>query len=409
MTPLKGVRVLDLSKVLAGPLCGQYLGELGADVIKVEPPGCGDDTRSWLPLDRGESATFLAVNHNKRSVAVDMKTPEGRQIVHALVAKADIVLQGFGGGTAEKLGVDYQTLSAINPALIYCEFSGYGQTGPMGGQPGYDVMLQAFSGMISSMGDPEGTLTRASFSPVDLGTGMHAVSGVLAAYIERLQTGKGVFLEATLLDTAIGFMAYHSQNYWRSGRGPERMGTGHPALCPYQVFEAADGPLMIGIGNDPQWRRFCELADLQKYMQDPAYATNADRVRNFQDTVDLVAFRIRLKPRQHWLDVLPPARIPCSPIQSLPDALAHPQVEARGLVVCSEHPIIGRLSNIAYPVRFNHERRESRCAPPLLGQHTNEVLQELGFDTHQIAQLLESGAVQASGRAVPAQRNSKAP
>ncbi|MGT2432200.1 CaiB/BaiF CoA transferase family protein [Cupriavidus basilensis] len=199
MTGLQGIRVLDLSKVLAGPLCGQYLGELGAEVIKVEPVGRGDDTRAWLPQDRGESATFLAVNHNKRSLAVDLKTGEGRQIVQTLAARADIVLQGFSSGAAARLGVDYETLSARNPALIYCEISGYGRAGPLGKEPGYDVMLQAFSGMVSTMGEAGGKLARASFSPVDLGTGMHALSGILAALLERQKTGKGMLLEVSLL------------------------------------------------------------------------------------------------------------------------------------------------------------------------------------------------------------------
>ena len=195
MTPLKGLKVIDLSKVLAGPLCGQHLGELGADVIKIEPPIAGDDTRSWLPQEHGQSATFLAVNHNKRSLAVDLKTEQGRAIVHALVKDADIVLQGFGGGTASKLAVDYETLSALNPQLIYLEISGYGRDGPLGAEPGYDVMLQAFSGMLSTMGQPEGDYARASFSPVDIGTAMNTLSGVLAAVIERGRTGKGLYLE----------------------------------------------------------------------------------------------------------------------------------------------------------------------------------------------------------------------
>ncbi|WP_066739167.1 CaiB/BaiF CoA-transferase family protein, partial [Cupriavidus sp. D384] len=352
MQPLKGIRVLDLSKVLAGPLCGQYLGELGADVIKVEPPGSGDDTRGWLPQDAGQSAVFLAVNHNKRSIALDLKTEDGQRIAQQLAANADVVLQGFGGGTARKLGVDYDTLSALNPRLIYCEISGYGRDGPLGNEPGYDVMLQAFSGMISTMGEPGGKFARASFSPVDIGTGMHALSGILAALLERHTTGKGTYLEVALMETALGFMGYMAQNYWRSGKAPQRMGTAHPSMSPYQAFDAADGPLMLGVGNDAQWKRFCSVADLEDWVDHPDFVTNAARVKNFTRTVELVQSRLSTQPLAYWLDTLQKIGVPCSPIQTLDQALAHPQVQARQLVVETEHPVLGTVSNIGFPLPF---------------------------------------------------------
>lgn len=393
MLPLKGIRVLDLSKVLAGPLCGQYLGELGADVTKVEPVGVGDDTRAWLPQDQGQSATFLSVNHNKRSLAVDLKLPEGRMIVQALAKQADVVLQGFGGGTAAKLGVDYETLSAFNPSMVYCEISGYGRSGPMGNEPGYDVMLQAFSGMISSMGDPEGALARASFSPVDIGTGMHAFSGILAALMERSKTGAGVYLEVSLLDTALGFMGYMAQNYWRTGRIPKRMGTGHPAMSPYQAFDAVDGPIMLGIGNDGQWRRFCAVAGLQDRVDDPRFASNAARVENFAKTVELVQAAMGTRTVASWLDALRAAGVPCSPIHTLDQALDHPQVEARQLIVESDHPVLGKVRNMGLPVRFRGAGREARSAPPLLGQHTDEILLQAGYAPEAIRQFKAAGVV----------------
>ncbi len=394
MTPLKNITVLDLSKVLAGPLCGQYLGELGARVIKVEPVGTGDDTRAWLPQEAGESATFLAVNHNKRSLAVDLKTEAGRAVVHRLAGQADVVLQGFGGKTAARLGVDYETLSRLNPRLVYCEISGYGREGPMGDEPGYDVMLQAFSGMISTMGEPDGNFARASFSPVDLGTGSFALSGILAALLERGQTGKGQYLDVSLLDTSLGLMSYMAQNYWRTGKVPRRMGTGHPAMCPYQAFRASDGDLMLGVGNDAQWQRFCAAAGLQAYVNDPAFATNAERVRNFDATVALVQSRIETRSVAQWLALLKPKGIACSAIHTLDQALAHPQVAARELIVTTEHPALGEVRNIGLPVRFGRQPRKAARPAPMLGEHSREILAELGFEASEIAAMLVSGSVQ---------------
>ena len=394
MTPLKGIRVLDLSKVLAGPLCGQYLGELGAEVIKIEPVGQGDDTRAWLPQQSGQSATFLAVNHNKRSLAVDLKQAAGRAVVHRLAAAADVVLQGFGGGTAARLEVDEATLRGLNPRLIYCEISGYGREGPMGEEPGYDVMLQAFSGMISTMGDPGGNFARASFSPVDLGTGSFALSGILAALLERERTGQGQYLDVSLLDTSLGLMSYMAQNYWRSGKIPQRMGTGHPAMCPYQAFEASDGPLMLGVGNDAQWRRFCAVAGLEALVDHPDYATNAARVRNFDATVAQVQQCMSRRRVQQWLDLLKPAGVACSAIHTLDQALAHPQVAARGILVESQHPVLGEVRSVGLPVRFGRQTRQARRPAPLLGEHSRAVLAESGFSAEEITALLAQGIIE---------------
>lgn len=398
MAPLKDITVLDLSKVLAGPLCGQYLGELGARVIKVEPVGTGDDTRAWLPQDAGQSATFLAVNHNKRSLAVDLKTEAGRAVVHRLAEQADVVLQGFGGKTAARLGVDYGTLSRLNPKLIYCEISGYGREGPMGEEPGYDVMLQAFSGMISTMGEPGGSYARASFSPVDLGTGSFALSGILAALLARSQTGVGQYLDVSLLDTSLGLMSYMAQNYWRTGKIPQRMGTGHPAMCPYQAFRAADGELMLGVGNDAQWQRFCAVAGLQDAVDTPEFASNAARVRNFDATVALVQARIETRTVAQWLAALKPAGIACSAIHTLDQALAHRQVAARELIVTSQHPVLGEVRNIGMPVRFNGQPRQAVRPAPLLGEHSREILADLGYTSDDIETMLAAGSVQAATR-----------
>lgn len=393
MQPLAGIKVVDLTKVLAGPLCSQYLGEFGADVIKIETPGNGDETRGWLPQDQGQSAIFLAVNHNKRSLAIDLKTEEGRNAVHRLVESADVVLQGFGGGTAKKLGVDYETLVLLNPRLIYCEISGYGRNGPMGNEPGYDVMLQAFSGMISTLGDKEGNNVRASFSPVDIGTAMNGLSGILAAVIERNRTGKGVYLEISLLDTALGFMTYMAQSYWRTGINPKPMGTAHPSMSPYQSFQAADGQIMLGAGNDAQWRRFCTVAGLEDYVDHPDFATNAQRMTHLEKTEALVQGVMQTKTVSDWLACLSAAGVPCSPINTLGQALSHPQVAARELIVEMNHPILGAIKNIGHPVRFQNEHRSASRPPPLHGEHSEELLLEAGYSSKDIRSLIDRGVV----------------
>ena len=393
MQALRGLKVVDLSKVLAGPLCGQYLGNLGADVTKVEPVGLGDDTRGWLPQKQGESATFLAVNHNKRSIALDLKSAEGRAIVQRLVQDADIVLQGFGAGTAQKLGVDYASLSALNPRLIYCEISGYGREGPLGKEPGYDVMLQAFSGMVSVMGEEGGPMVRATFSPVDLGTGMMAFGGVLAAVIERSQTGRGVYVEVSLLDTAMGLMGYLAQNFWCSGQLPQRMGTGHPAMAPYQVFMASDGPVMVGVGNDGQWKKFCPVAGLSQYVDDPRFARNADRVAHFAETVALVQQVIAQQPVAHWVQALQAVGVPCAPINNLQQALEHPQIAARQVVGYAPHASLGNMPSVNLPISFDQQPRAQRSAPPLLGQHTKDILRDAGYSEAQIAEFLQQRVV----------------
>ncbi|NYT61735.1 CoA transferase [Alcaligenaceae bacterium] len=393
MQPLKGIKVVDLSKVVAGPLCGQYLGELGADVIKVEAVASGDDTRQWLPQDQGQSAIFMALNHNKRSIAIDLKTAEGKKIVHELVRDADVVLQGFGGGVAKKLGVDYETLSAGNPRLIYCEISGYGREGPLGDAPGYDVMLQAFSGMLSTMGETDGNYARASFSPVDIGTGMFAFSGVLAALFERGKTGKGAYVELALLDTALGFMTYMAQSYWFSGNDPKPMGTGHPSMCPYQAFQASDGPIMLGAGNDAQWSRFCSVAGLEAFVDHPSFATNAIRVKNMDKTVKLVQQKMTTKTVAEWVACLGEANVPCSPIHKLSEALAHPQVRSRQLIYETTHPTVGSLQQIGLPVKFQHQPRAANSPPPLLGQHSRQILDGLGYAENEIHRLQKAGVV----------------
>jgi crotonobetainyl-CoA:carnitine CoA-transferase CaiB-like acyl-CoA transferase len=391
-SPLSGLRVLDLSKVLAGPLCAQYLGDMGAEVIKVESPGNGDETRGWPPLRRaGESNTgaiFLSANRNKRSIVVDLSSQSGRDVVHRLAGWADVVISSFGPGVATKLAVDASTLRALNPRLVCCEISGYGSVGPMRAGKGYDVILQAFSGMLAITGEPKGPPVRSPFSPVDQGTGLHALIGILSALHERERTGMGATVEASLFDTAVGFLGYFLQNYWERGTEPERPGSGHESLCPYQVFDTADKPLILGVANDSLWHRFCAIAHLDEIRDDPRFATNAARVQHRELTVELVAAAMRHRKRAEWLLALDEAGIPCSPLHTLGELSSHPQASESGMVFEALHPVLGSLRGVAQPLRFDGMRSEMRRPAPMLGEHTREVLEELGYTPGEIEAVL---------------------
>ena len=394
--PLAGRTVLDLSKVIAGPLCGQWLGDLGAEVIKVEPVEGGDETRGWPPFRGGESASCMSLNRNKRSIALDLKAEEGRAIVRRLAAGADVAIQGFGSGTAERLGVDRASLVAARPDLIYCEISGFGRDGPLGDRPGYDVMVQAFSGLVSTMGEPGGGVVRASFSPVDQATAQHALSGILAALIERERNGRGVLVEVSLLDSAMGLMGYMAANYWTSGALPRRMGSAHPLLCPYQALDTADGVIMLAVGNDAQWRRFCAAAGIGPERDDPRFATNAARVAHFQGTIDLVQAVLSRRTTAAWCEALTAASVPCSPVNTLDAALAHPQVAGRGLLREDWHSTLGRVPSVGYPVRLDGGFQPGGLPPPLHGGHTSEILGGLGYSGAEIAGLFARGVVAGS-------------
>lgn len=393
--PLAGLHVLDLSKVLAGPLCAQYLGDMGADVIKVESPQSGDETRGWPPLRAGDGtrtgAIFLSANRNKRSLAIDVASEAGQQVVYRLAQWADIVIMSFGPGVAAKLKIAPATLRDVNPALICCDISGYGSVGPMRQGKGYDVILQAFSGMLSITGEPGGAPVRSPFSPVDQGTGLHALVGILAALLARERTGKGCTVEASLFDTATGFLGYFLQNYWERGTEPERPGSGHESLCPYQVFDTADKPLILGVANDSLWKRFCAIADLLEIRDDPRFATNAARVTHRAETLAYVEEAMKRRRRADWLQVLDEAAIPCSPLHTLGELSSHPHTRESGMVFDYAHPTLGRLRSVAQPLRFDGVRTSLRRPAPQHGEHTQEVLREIGFSKEEIAAMEEAG------------------
>ena len=393
MKPLAGIRVLDMTKVLAGPLCTQYLGDLGAEVIKVEPTQIGDDTRRWPPF-RGETgAIFLSVNRNKRSVSVDLKTDEGQAIVHKLAARADVVLESYGTGVAERLRIDYPTLKAINPDLIYLSISGFGRTGPLANALGYDVILQAFSGIMGLTGEPGGGPIRSPFSPVDQTTGLHAANGIMAALMNRARSGKGCRIEVSLFETAMSFLSYNFHVYWEKGVEPEKCGSGHESLVPYQAFEAADKPVLVGVANDNLWRRFCAAVDRADLAQDPRFLTSADRSANRAACVGIVQDIIGGRNRDEWLELLNRIGVPCAPINTLREALDHPQTAARGMVMQYDHPALGPIKTIAQPVLFDNEPRNIGTPPPMLGQHTREVLKELDYVDADIDRLAAAGAI----------------
>lgn len=394
MKPLRNTTIIDLSKVFAGPFCTQQLSDLGAKVIKVEAINTGDDTRSWAPQKDGHASPFLAFNRNKRSIALDLKTEEGRRIVHELVKQGDVVIQSFKVSTAKKLQVDYESLSGINDKLVYCEITGYGSGGPLSHLPGYDVMLQAFGGIISTLGEPDGPPTRVSFSPVDMGTGMFGASSILAALLERSQSGKGARIELSLLDTSLALMSYLAQNYWTTGQVPARTGWVHTAIAPYQAFRAADTDIMLGVGNEGQWQQMCRIFGREDWLEDPKLKTNTDRVQHCAYTAGLVQGEVEKKDASWCLEKMGEAGIPCAPINTVKEALEHPQTQARGQVVTTEHPALGELPMVGYPVVFNGEARSIESAPPLLGQHSWEILNDAGYTVGAITDFIERGIVQ---------------
>jgi len=393
MTPLAGVRVLDLTKVLAGPLCTQYLGDLGAEVIKVEPCEIGDDTRRWPPF-RGETgAVFLSCNRNKRSLAVDLKQPAGREVVHKLAARADVVIESYGTGVAERLGIDEPTLRVLNERLIYCSISGFGRTGPLKHALGYDVILQAFSGVMGLTGHEGGEPVRIPISPVDQATGLHALSGIMAGLLERGRTGKGTRLEVSLFETAMAFMGYNFQIYWEKHVQPEKCGSGHESLVPYQAFEAADKPLLIGVANDNLWRRFCNVAGRADLAEDARFRTSADRVKHRPECVGLVQEIVRTRTRDEWIALLTELGVPCAPINTLSETLEHPHTTARGIVLEYEHPTLGPLKTVAQPIQFEGVTRAIKSPPPMLGEHSRAVLREIGYKEAEIATMIDAGVV----------------
>ena len=387
--PLTGVRVLDFSKVLAGPLCTQYLADLGAEVIKIEPVGAGDDTRRWPPFERGTGTVFMSVNRNKKSVAIDLKTAAGLEVCRRLAKACDVAVESFSPGVAERLGVGYDDLKEVNPRIVYCSISGYGSVGPMREGKGYDVILQAFTGMLSITGEPGGNPVRSPFSPVDQGTGLHAVIGILGGLLECKRTGKAVKVEASLFDSAVAFLGYFLQGYWARGTEPERPGSGHESLCPYQAFDTADLPLILGVANDSLWQSFCKVAGVPEIADLPHFRTGADRVKHRAECVAVVQEVLKERPRAQWLRDLEAAGIPCSPVHTLGELSAHLHARESGMVFDYD----ATLRGVAPALRVDGERPGERNPPPALGAHSADALRIAGYTQDEIEAMVRDKVV----------------
>jgi len=400
--PLADIRVLDLTRALSGPFATMILGDLGADVIKVEDVWHGDDTRRWGPPFQGDDAAyFLAINRNKRGLSVNLKTPEGQQIMRKLAARSDIFMENFRPGAAARLGLGYQELSRENPRLIYASISGYGQTGPDAGLPGYDAVAQAVSGMMSVTGEPGGEPVRSGTSLADVGAGMWALIGILAALHAREASGRGQLIDISLLDGQVAWLTYVAGKYFATGVTPGRYGSAHESLAPYQVFPTADDPLMVAVGSDGLWRSFTAAAGLDELTDDPRYATNPDRVRNRDTLIPRITKALAARGCAEWTALLNVAGVPAGPVNTVPAALAQPQVAAREMVVEITHPVAGTLRTLGSPLKLSAQPASVRRAPPTLGQHTGEILGEAGYSAARIAELREAGVIRLQQ---PAQR-----
>jgi crotonobetainyl-CoA:carnitine CoA-transferase CaiB-like acyl-CoA transferase len=398
---LSGIRVLDLSRILAGPWAGQLLADLGAEVIKIERPGAGDDTRSWGPpfVAEGEAAYYHGCNRGKRSVAIDIARPEGQALVQRLAGRCDILLENFKVGTLERYSLGYAQLQAHHPALIYCSITGFGQSGPYRERAGYDLLIQALGGMMSVTGQPDGSPggepMKVGVAIADVFTGMYAGVAVLGALRHRDRTGEGQHIDLSLLDVQVATLANQAMNYLVAGKVPQRLGNAHPNIVPYQAFAAADGHLVLAVGNDEQFRRFCEAAGEPALAADPRYARNRDRVANRDELLVRVAALIQARPRAFWLEALEARGVPCGPINDLSEVFADPQVQARGLAQTFHRADGEAVPGVANPIRYSRTPIAAEQAAPRLGEHTHETLQGLlDMPEAEIAALAESGTVQ---------------
>jgi crotonobetainyl-CoA:carnitine CoA-transferase CaiB-like acyl-CoA transferase len=390
MTPpslsLDGIRILDLSRVLAGPFCGMLLADLGADVIKIEDTATGDESRTWPPHKDGESAAFLVINRNKRDMTLDLKSPEGVQILTRMVATADVLIENFRTGTMESFGLGYDTLSAINPRLVYCSISAFGRTGPRKDSAGYEALMQAFSGIMSITGEPDGAPLRCGVSFLDLTTGIFSAFGIVNALLHRARTGLGQRVDGSLLETAVTLLNYHAEGYLLTGTQPKPLGSSHPSLSPYRTFKCRDGQwVFIAGANDRFWQRLAPALGLPELATDPRFAVNIERVKHRRELEAALETAIAQQDREPLLKTLEEAGVPATPVNTVQQVMDDAQTAARSMVERVVHPRLGEIPVVGTPVKFSRMRPRVRSAAPQQGEHTDEILAEHGYSSGDIA------------------------
>ena len=390
---LDKIKVVDLTRTLAGPFCTMLMGDMGAEVVKIEEPTGGDETRHWTPFVNGESTQFLTFNRNKRSLGINLKEPEGLKIVRDLAADADVMIESFRAGTLDRLGLGYEDIKKTNPGVVYCSISGYGRTGPMSDMPGYDLLIQAYSGLMSLTGEPEGSPLRIGFSLVDLFTGMMAYGTILTALRQRDQTGKGQWVESALLDGQVAALSYHATGFMGTGVEPKRMGSGHPSLVPYQSFNSSNGQFIIGCANQGLWERMARAIGQDAMLEDPRYSTNTGRVEHRAECVGELNMIFATNTTDHWVELIVKAGVPCGPINTVSDVVSNPQVLARNMIAEVDHPKVPNLKFPNSPLKLTDSPATIRRVPPMLGQHNEEILGEVGYSAEKFADLKKRGVI----------------
>lgn len=402
MAALKDIRIVDITRAMAGPYCTMMLGDFGADVIKVERPGSGDESRGWGPPFvgdaygpyPGESAYFLSANRNKRSLTVNLKDPAGLEIIQKLVQISDVFIENFRTGVLDKMGLGFEALKEGNPGLIYCSVSGYGRTGPYKERPGYDAIVQAEGGMMSITGPQEGPPSRVGIPIIDITSGMFAASSILAALYERMESGLGQHIDVSLLDTQAALLANVASNYLVGGEPPKRVGNAHPNIAPYEPFQAKDKGFVIGAANQRQWEKLCDTIQQSELKTDTRFLTNQDRVKNRAGLIEVLNDVFKDKNADEWLDQIQAASLPCGPINTVPEVFQHPQREDRGLVQEVQHTTAGKVSLTGFPYKLSRTPAETHQAPPTLGEHNREILIDLlDYSQDEMDQMLEKGII----------------
>ena len=395
MKALEGIRVLDLTRALAGPFCTLMLGDNGADVIKIEIPGTGDDTRHWgPPFIQEESAYFLSINRNKRSLTLNLRDPQAKEVFLKLARDADVVVENFTPGVMERFGLGYDDVKAANPKIIYCSISGFGQGGPYSGRSAYDQIMQGMGGLMSITGEPDGEPQKVGIAVTDIGAGMWSAFAIMAAIHHRHEHGEGQYIDVSMLDAQVAWLTYQAATYFANGEPPKRLGAAHPTLVPYQAFPCQDGKLLnLAVGSERIWERFCEAIEREDLKDNPDFATNADRVRNRGTLVSMLQEIFNKRPVLEWVDSLNAASVPAGPINDLADVFSDPQVLSRDMYQEIPHPTLGTIKQTGLPIKFSRTPGGLDRHPPLLGEHNSEILGELGFSEEEIAAMLEKSVI----------------